>query len=181
MFSSPKFASETIQFSLTQTSAFEINFRIDLLNWITLVQFFEISFETFLQNSTRRQAQLKDKRFPILFRIFIIFTQPLRSGTETAALSVLGRTRISLSFENLSFLIATRSARSVVFGANTVRRVTALPSGVSVAYVSINILERKKKFANTVHRLYPVDKSRVDTDTITEEAVDFGNRSKKTD
>jgi len=39
----------------------------------------------------------------------------------------------------------------------------------------LSILEHKKTFVNAVHRLYPVDKSRIDIDTITEETVDFGN------
>lgn len=81
-------------------------------------------------------------------------------------------------FENLSSLFIATCCCSVVFGANGTSR-TALPFGASVTYVSINILERNKTFVNIAHRLYPVDKSRMDTDTITEEAIDFGNNTNK--
>lgn len=47
-------------------------------------------------------------------------------------------------------------------------------------YFTISIFHNMKRLIVVARRLYPVDESRIDNDTITEETVDFEGASKKT-
>ena len=120
-------------------------------------------------------------------RVFVFYNQLLWSGkrNEKAKGTV---------FRNVEcycqFFIVGRDFVSIGRGYKSFSRIcycssVTLPSiatwiGTFIATitcVSIIVLEYKNK--TFIHRLYPVDKSRVDTDTITEEHVDFSNNVHK--